>query len=146
MTRIFESKNVSDNPAIAQEILKVCSSNRIFAFFGQLGSGKTTLIRDFCKILGVDMGVSSPTFTIINEYEGHSGKIYHFDFYRLRSEVEAYELGCEEYFESECYCFIEWPERIPSLFPKDAVRISVTPIAETERKIEVIYGERSIFN
>jgi len=146
MTRTFESKNVLDNPAIAREILNVCSSNRIFAFFGQLGSGKTTLIRDFCKVLGVDTGVSSPTFTIIHEYEGHSGEIYHFDFYRLGSETEAYEMGCEEYFESGCYCFIEWPERIPSLLPEDAVKISVTPIAETERIIEVIYGERSISN
>ncbi len=146
MIRIFNSKHVSDNPSIVGEILSICSSYRIFAFFGQLGSGKTTLIRDFCKALGVEEDVTSPTFTIVNEYQGDKGSIYHFDFFRLENETEAYNLGFEEYFDSGCYCFIEWPERIPTLLPDTYVNISVTPLEETERLIEVIYGERSILS
>jgi len=146
MRRSFISREQSDNPQIAAEILTVCSNKRIFAFFGQLGSGKTTLIREFCHFLGVKEGVSSPTFTLINEYDGKGETLFHFDLYRLRSESEAYDIGIEEYLESGLYCFIEWPENIPSMIQDSWVKIYITLGEETERKIEVIYGEGTALN
>ena len=144
MKRVFESHGLSDNEEIAGEILKACSNERIFAFFGYLGAGKTTLIKEFCRLLGVEELVSSPTFTLIHEYMGKEGSVYHFDFYRLKSEEEAFVLGCEEYFNSGAYCFIEWPERIESLLPEESVMIHLSPLensSQTGRLIEVHYGE-----
>ena len=137
----FESHHVSENPSIAQALLVACKNERIFAFFGSLGAGKTTIIKDLCKQLGVMNKVTSPTFTLVNEYEGKSGPVYHFDFYRITSESEAYDIGCDEYLDSGYYCLIEWPEQIPSLLPADAVHISILVQPDGTRKIEVTYGE-----
>jgi tRNA threonylcarbamoyladenosine biosynthesis protein TsaE len=96
----------------------------VWCFHGDLGTGKTTLIKSICLRLGVTTGVTSPTFSIINEYTGRqSERIYHFDFYRLKKETEAYDIGVDEYFESGHYCFVEWPEFIPSLIPKKHIDI-----------------------
>lgn len=113
----------------AQEILDNAGTHRVFAFYGELGAGKTTLIKAICKILGVESNVTSPTFSIVNEYISTQGQqIYHFDFYRIRDIREAYDLGYENYFFSGHYCFIEWPEKISALldFPHAEIRISVT--------------------
>lgn len=99
--------------------------------------GKTTLIKELCKQLGVVENVSSPTFSIVNEYEAKEEKIYHFDFYRLKDEQEAFDLGYEEYFYSGNYCFVEWPEKIENLLPENAVSISITGNSEGERTIEL---------
>jgi len=109
----------------------------VWCFYGDMGSGKTTMIKHICQQLGVTSGMSSPTFSLINEYHGSDHlPVYHFDFYRLKNETEAYDLGTEEYFESGSYCFVEWPEKIPSLIPVRHIRISLAAAGPSTRKIE----------
>jgi tRNA threonylcarbamoyladenosine biosynthesis protein TsaE len=101
-----------------------------------MGAGKTTLIKSICKVLGVKDNVSSPTFSLVNEYHTIKGEIvYHFDFYRIKSEEEASDIGVDEYFYSDEYCFVEWPSMIPSLWPDEYVMINIEIISEKERKI-----------
>ena len=135
----FQSRSESDNPSIAKNILTACNSVRFFAFYGNLGAGKTTLIKAFCEVLGVVDAVTSPTFTLINEYQGKSSLIYHFDFYRIESETEAYDMGCDEYFDSGAYIFVEWPSRIPSLIPSDAAHIHIDITSDNSRRIDLSY-------
>ena len=99
---------------------------RFFAFFGKMGVGKTTLIKELCAALGVEDNVCSPTFAIVNEYSDREGEpVYHFDFYRLKNLSEAYDIGYEEYFYSGCYCFTEWTEKIEELLPECYVRVEM---------------------
>ena len=98
-----------------------------------MGAGKTTLIKSLCYNLGTKEPVTSPTFSIVNEYQGAPSKIYHFDFYRLKNQSEALDLGYEEYFYSGNYCFIEWPEKIPDLLPDHYVRVDVQVVSDSER-------------
>ena len=102
-----------------------------------MGAGKTTLIKSLCDALGITEPVTSPTFSIVNEYRGGGKIIYHFDFYRLKTQTEAYDLGYEEYFYSDAWCFIEWPEKIPDLLPDHYVRISIKVTGENSRQIMV---------
>ncbi|MBX7243769.1 MAG: tRNA (adenosine(37)-N6)-threonylcarbamoyltransferase complex ATPase subunit type 1 TsaE [Bacteroidia bacterium] len=125
--------NESDNEGIAKSLIAAFPENRIFCLSGNLGAGKTTFIKSVCKILGVNTLVSSPTFSIINEYDSPSGGVYHFDFYRIKSEQEAFDTGCEEYFYSGNYCFIEWAEKIPGLIPEEAIYIEI--VTENEQRI-----------
>ena len=119
--------SISDLSVAAAEFLKVCSGKKIFAFSGQMGAGKTTFIKAVCEALGVKDTISSPTFSIVNEYVAATGeKIYHFDFYRIKSESEAYDMGYEEYLYSSAYCFIEWPEKIEGLLPEAAVQVAIS--------------------
>jgi len=111
---------------IAAEILQQASSQKIFLFYGEMGAGKTTLIKALCTELGVEGQVSSPTFAIVNEYAAKQGKVFHFDFYRLKNQNEALDMGYEEYFYSGEYCFIEWPEKIPDLLPPNYTEINIT--------------------
>lgn len=120
------SMKLEDLDNIAIEILKKHSENRIFILQGEMGSGKTTLIKALCKQLNVIDIVSSPTFALVNVYNTSKGLlVYHFDFYRIKSIEEAYDIGYEEYLYSNNYSFIEWPEKIESLIPKDAVYINI---------------------
>ena len=122
----------------ASLLLKEFKNSRLFVFSGTLGSGKTTFIKYLCKRLGVKDGISSPTFSLVNEYECIDGSIiYHFDFYRIKDIQEAYDIGYEEYFYSGNYCFIEWPEKIPGLVPYDAVEIKIEVTNEDKREIWV---------
>ena len=106
---------------------------RFFAFFGKMGVGKTTLIKEMCDVLGVVDNVCSPTFAIVNEYSTASDEsVFHFDFYRLKSIAEAYDIGYEEYFYSGCYCFTEWTEKVEELLPDRYVRVTMTE--ENERR------------
>lgn len=126
----FQSTSPEQNPEIARQIISAFPDDRIFAFFGEMGAGKTTLIKDFCKVLGVKGNTSSPTFALVNDYKTESGKsIYHFDMYRIEDPSEAVRIGFEEYLDSGNYCFIEWPEKIHNLLPLSfvQVRIQVTP-------------------
>lgn len=119
--------STSELPSAAKKLLAACPDKKIFAFYGQMGAGKTTLIKSLCEVMGVNNTVSSPTFSIVNEYLSEKGeKIFHFDFYRINSESEAYDMGYEDYFYSNAYCFIEWPERIAELLPPDFVRVNIT--------------------
>ena len=111
---------------MARNLLESFSEERFFAFFGKMGVGKTTLIKELCAALGVEDNVCSPTFAIVNEYSTREGEpVYHFDFYRLKSLAEAYDIGYEEYFYSGCYCFTEWTEKIEELLPEHHVRVEI---------------------
>ena len=112
----IEVKDLGELKEAAQQVVKTFSDDRIFLFYGSMGAGKTTFINEFCLALGVTEHTSSPTFSIVNEYSIPQGSIYHFDFYRLKNEMEAFDMGYEEYFYSGDYCFVEWSEKISNLF------------------------------
>lgn len=131
----YVSQAETDNLAIAQEILTSCKDARIFAFYGELGAGKTTLIKRFCEVLGVTDSVTSPTFGLIHEYQGDQHAIFHFDMYRISSEMEAIDLGIEDYLTGVGYAFIEWPERILDLLPPNTVRIELSLLENHHRRI-----------
>ncbi len=127
--------NLSQLPAVAKQLLKSFDEKKIIAFYGAMGAGKTTLIKAICVELGVTDTISSPTYSIVNEYRTSNGeKIYHFDFYRIKSVEEAYDMGYEEYFYSNAYCFIEWPEKIEELMPLVYEKVTITCAGE-ERTI-----------
>ena len=133
---ILTASSLSDLPGIAQQIVSYAGNARIFLFYGDMGAGKTTLIKVLCNELGCTDVITSPTFSIVNEYAGPH-KIYHFDFYRLKNQNEALDIGCEEYFYSGNYCFIEWPEKIPDLLPDNYVRVTIEQQSDNSRKITV---------
>ncbi|MCU0447818.1 MAG: tRNA (adenosine(37)-N6)-threonylcarbamoyltransferase complex ATPase subunit type 1 TsaE [Microscillaceae bacterium] len=120
---------------VAKKILTFANESanepRVWWFEGEMGAGKTTLIKALCHELGVKDTVQSPTFSVVNEYQTTQGKpIYHFDFYRLNNAEEALDLGYEEYFYSGNYCFVEWGSKIEDLFPPQYLKISITPSPE----------------
>ncbi len=124
--KTYEAKSINDLSRIAEDILKEYETDRIFAFYGKMGSGKTTFIKEICKILGIEDNITSPSFAIINEYTDiKNNKIYHFDFYRIESQEEAFDFGYEEYIFGSNYCFIEWPELIENLLPDTYVKIKI---------------------
>jgi len=130
--------DLTNIPDVAKQILEYTLPHKKFAFYADMGVGKTTLIKELSLQLDVVDVVSSPTFSIVNEYQTQNkSRVYHFDFYRLEEEQEAYDMGYEEYFFSDDYCFIEWPEKIPSLIGEDMVIVKMH-IEETKRVIEVI--------
>ena len=137
MSNTLFYENLEELNSIAKQILDYTPSHKRFAFYGEMGVGKTTLIKALSLQLGVIGIVSSPTFSIVNEYQADENtKIYHFDFYRIEDEEEVFDIGYEEYFFSNAYCFIEWPEKIPNLI-QDMVHINMS-IAGNKRRIEVI--------
>ncbi len=119
--------------AVAKELLAFADGEKFFVFEGEMAAGKTTLIKAFCAALGVDDVVSSPTFSIVNEYSCPTGLVYHFDFYRLKSIQEAYDIGYEEYFYSGEYCLVEWPTKVEELLPEKYVKVEIRITGETER-------------
>lgn len=130
--------SLKDLKTAARQLLDQFGSRRVFAFYGGMGAGKTTFIKEICRELGSLDTITSPTFAIINEYTTSSDSlIYHFDFYRIKSIQEAYDLGYEDYFFSGNYCFVEWPERIESLLPEDIVIVNISVAANESRRIEV---------
>lgn len=134
----FKSISLSDLPKVAKELLKN-NSSKIVLFYGEMGAGKTTFIKEICKKLGVTDTISSPTFSIVNEYLTSSGEtIYHFDFYRLNDESEALDIGVEEYFFSDNLCLIEWPEKINSLLPDNAIKVYLSENTNDTRNIKII--------
>lgn len=122
----LQAPTPTDLNGVADRILKFFPGKRVFALYGEMGAGKTTLIKSLCHKLGVEDVVVSPTFSLINEYRTNRGEpVYHFDFYRINSLSEAYDMGYEEYFYSNNFCFIEWPEKIEQLLPPGFVYIEV---------------------
>jgi len=132
--------SLSRLPQAAEAILANSAGNKIFLFYGEMGAGKTTLIKTMCEQLGVTEQATSPTFSIVNEYIGRDSRIFHFDFYRLKNQTEALDMGYEEYFYSDAYCFIEWPEKIPDLLPihYTNVRIEVSDVNSRHISVENI--------
>lgn len=128
-------------PNIAKELIDF-SKHKIVLFYGEMGVGKTTLIKEIVSILGVTENVSSPTFSLVNEYHSSNNhKIYHFDFYRINDEEEAMDMGIEEYFYSNSWCLIEWPNKVENLLPLDAVTVTITLDSDQQRTIKVINNE-----
>ncbi|MNY09326.1 tRNA threonylcarbamoyladenosine biosynthesis protein TsaE [compost metagenome] len=121
----------------AEQIVTFAGKEQIFIFDGEMGAGKTTLIKSLAKALGVTEVVTSPTFSIVNEYEANGDIIYHFDFYRIKNLQEAYDIGYEEYFYSGNKCFIEWPAKIESLIPEHYIKIEINVINENTRLLSV---------
>lgn len=122
----------------ATEFIKKIDPNKVFLFEGEMGVGKTTFIKAVCETLGVKETISSPTFSIVNEYWTEDKKIiYHFDCYRINKIEEAIEIGVEEYLYSGNLCFIEWAENIASLLPDDAVNVKITEQVDGTRIVEM---------
>lgn len=137
--------DVSDLVVVARQIIEFAGDYRIWLFKGDLGAGKTTLIKYLCEELEVIDSVSSPTFSLINEYQTDKGEtIYHFDYYRIENEKEGENLGSEEYFYSGELCFIEWPEKIPNLIPEQYLEISIKFISDKREFYLTKYGPENI--
>ena len=128
-------KDIEHIREAAREFIENMGESRVFAFYGKMGAGKTTFVKAVCEELGVEDVITSPTFAIINEYEGDE-TIYHFDFYRIKKLEEVYDMGYEDYFYSGALCFIEWPELIEEILPDDAVRVSITEQADGSRLVQ----------
>ena len=123
----------------AKEFVAQMGDNKVFAFYGKMGAGKTTFIKAICEELGVEDVVNSPTFAIVNEYtDGNGEPIFHFDFYRIKKESEAYDIGFEEYVYSGHLCFMEWPELIEDLLPEDTVKVSIEELEDGTRTVQTL--------
>lgn len=130
--------SIADLELLTKHLISLFAEHKVIAFYGEMGAGKTTLIKAICKALGSKDTVSSPTFSLVNDYKyGDEKHIYHFDFYRLNKETEALDMGCEEYFYSGNYCFIEWPEKIQSLLPANCLSITIQ-VTDAVRAISLI--------
>lgn len=130
----IEIESLSDLPKVAEAVLGELRGRSVVLFRGPMGAGKTTLISRIAAALGAEDTVTSPTFALVNQYEGEGGRrIYHFDFYRINNVEEALDLGYEEYFYSGELCLVEWPEKIEPLLPEDAMTVTIT-VGEDERR------------
>jgi tRNA threonylcarbamoyladenosine biosynthesis protein TsaE len=135
---LIENVSKDELPEAARQVLQHTQHLKVWLLVGEMGAGKTTLAKELCRQLGVTDAMSSPTFSIVNEYRTHTGNsIFHFDFYRLQREQEAIDIGVEEYFYSGAYCFIEWPERIPNLLPERYAVLKIDIVDIEHRTLSV---------
>ncbi len=136
---------IEDEGAIgpaAHSIIPLLNQFRIAAFYGSMGVGKTTFIKSLCRVMGVDDTVSSPSFALVNEYLTGSGEIiFHFDFYRLKSVGEVFDMGYEDYFYSDAFCFIEWPEKIADVLPLPRLDIFMEELEDGVRFMRIVERE-----
>jgi tRNA threonylcarbamoyladenosine biosynthesis protein TsaE len=122
----------------AKKLLEYSGDRKIFAFYGTMGAGKTTLIKAVCEVLGVTDIPSSPTFTLVNEYRTASGQpVYHIDFYRIKKQEEVFDFGIEEYLTGNDYCFMEWPELVEEILPKGIICVSISVGSDDQRTLNV---------
>ena len=131
----IQIENLDSIREAAREFINHIGEHRVFAFYGEMGAGKTTFIKAICEELGVEDVITSPTFAIVNEYTSSDGPIFHFDFYRIKKLEEVYDMGFEDYFYSGALCFIEWPELIEEVLPEDAVKVSIKEEEDGTRSI-----------
>ena len=128
--------SLDELPHAAAAVINALEGRSVVVFRGEMGAGKTTLIREIVARLGADDTVTSPTFAIVNEYRSDSGElIYHFDFYRIKKLEEVYDMGYEDYFYSGALCFIEWPELVEELLPGNTIKVTIEEIENGERKV-----------
>ncbi|MFC5045734.1 tRNA (adenosine(37)-N6)-threonylcarbamoyltransferase complex ATPase subunit type 1 TsaE [Aquimarina hainanensis] len=127
----YTIEEISD---IASKIIQD-SDSKVLLFTAEMGVGKTTLIKEICKQLGVSSPITSPTYSLVNEYEGTDSVIYHFDFYRINDEEEAYDIGFEEYLNTDSWIFIEWPDKIKNLLPQNTRSIQINTLPNQKRAI-----------
>ena len=138
MQSTFLANSISELQTIAQQIIDSYKNDRIFILEGEMGAGKTTLTKSICKHLGANDNVCSPTIAIVNQYFSEkAGDIYHFDFYRINKEQEAFDIGFEEYLYSGNYCFIEWAEKVSNLLPLHYIIISIKETQDQKREITI---------
>lgn len=131
----FSLKNINE---AAKTFLETIGEKKVIALHGQMGAGKTTFVHSICDVLGVSAAVSSPTFSIINEYSSAEGEtIYHLDLYRIKDDQEAINAGVEDCFYSGNLCLVEWPEITPALFPDDTVHCYLFVSGENERRLVI---------
>lgn len=134
----FVLEHLSDIERFAPEFLNTLRDRKMVAFHGQMGAGKTTFINGLLSEMAIEDHASSPTFSIVNEYFSSAyGKVYHFDFYRIEDEIEALDIGVEEIFEEDAWCFIEWPEKIDNLIPQNCVSVHI----ELDKDVRIIHIE-----
>ena len=134
----FKIDSTDDLPKVSEAILDARGTRTVLIFRGEMGAGKTTLIRALCDAMGVADTVSSPTFALVNEYHDRDGmSIFHFDFYRINRIEEAFDLGYEEYFYGGGLCLVEWPEKIEPLLPEHTMNVRITVDSETARTFEI---------
>lgn len=138
----LDIKGTDELPEVAEKLLESFPQERVFAFYGKMGAGKTTFIKVMCDMLEVMDVVTSPTFALINEYLTENGSsVFHFDFYRIEKVSEAADIGFEEYLYSGDYCLIEWPEKVESLLPGRHVKVIITEKEDGIRKLEAALTE-----
>lgn len=136
--REFVLENIDKLDEAAEWLLKEAGGARQFAFYGEMGVGKTTLIKSICHMLGTQNIVTSPTFAIVNEYPTNNNElIYHFDFYRIEKKEEVFDFGFEDYLYSGSYCFMEWPEKIEDIMPTDVIKVYIIENADGSRVVKL---------
>ncbi|PIB35898.1 tRNA (N6-adenosine(37)-N6)-threonylcarbamoyltransferase complex ATPase TsaE [Reichenbachiella sp. 5M10] len=134
----LELKSLEDIAQVAKSVIEYAGDHKVWLFEGDMGAGKTTLVKAVCQQMGIVDETSSPTFSLVNVYEDAMGReFYHFDFYRLNDEEEALDIGCDEYFYSGQHCFIEWAEKIPSLIPPKNLKININLTSDNSRVISL---------
>ena len=122
----------------AKQFIAAMEDNTVFAFYGKMGAGKTTFIKALCDELGVEDVVNSPTFAIVNEYTDREGEsVFHFDFYRIKSLDEAFGIGFDNYMDSGCFCFMEWPEKVEEILPEETLRVEISEVEDGTRLIKI---------
>ena len=136
MERVIIIETINEIESAARQFLKQTTGSNIIALYGGMGAGKTTFTKAICKVLGVEESVTSPTFTIVNEYRTVEGEsVYHFDFYRIEKLSEALDIGYEEFMESGSICLIEWPEKVEEILPKETLRVKIESMEDGSRRV-----------
>ena len=130
--------SLNEITTVAEKLLTEAGSYKVFAFHGDMGAGKTTFIHALCNAMNIEDVVTSPTFSIINQYKTKEGQtVYHMDLYRIKDENEAINAGVEDCLFSGNICFVEWPEKAPGIFPDDTLDVTITPVDDITRKLKI---------
>lgn len=137
MSKIIEINSLNELDTVAEAVINSLDGRTVVAFDAPMGAGKTTLISRIAALLGAEDSVTSPTFAIVNQYEGTKHTIYHFDMYRIERVEEALDFGSEEYLSSGDLCLVEWPEKIEPLLPDDTMVVRIEILSDTARRFEI---------